>query len=153
MKCAGCPQPANADVARYGKLWCTSCVTSIEFEERLASQNGMAVVDVFVNDAGHLVVALEEKHPGQSINSERIALTEADVLRELIDAAAALRRTVIFTAHGVRLASPDARGCARRFLDIAAKYDLILGPAERESTTEMQRLARLILSHPVEATN
>lgn len=155
MKCAGCSATANADAARYGKLWCTACVISIEFEERLARQNGMVVGDVFVDAAGHLAVLLDGEG-GRELSRgdfERVALTEADVLRELIDAMAAFRGSVLVADGRIRLASRDAYRCAKRFLQVALKYRTLLGHTEQESTDQMIQIARVIVEGRVANAN
>lgn len=155
MKCAGCSQTVDTDAKRYGKLWCSSCVISIEFEERLAGQNGMVVADVFLDDAGRLAVLLDEEN-GRELSRadfERVALTEADVLRELIDAMAAFRRSVVLIDDRLGFARPDAPRWAQRFLDVATKYQALLGHTEQESTSHMIQIARMIVARRVPNIN
>lgn len=147
MTCAGCAAAANADAARYGKLWCSSCVTSIEFEERLARQNGMVVADVVLDNGQFTLVLVGEDGLDPSpADYDRAAVTEADVLVDLLASMAAFRKTFLFIDNQVRLASADASRHAERFLDVVTKYEALLGRAERESLNPLVQVARSIIN-------
>lgn len=146
MTCAGCKGSANGDAARYGKLWCTHCVAAIEFEERLARENHMAVGDVFVDGRGQLVVLLHDENggPPSRHDLERVTLTEPEVLRELVDAVTSFSRSVVVVGDRVVYAGPDAAPSARQLLGVITKYKPLLGAAERRSTEYVQSIARLV---------
>lgn len=145
MKCTGCRRSADADASRYGKLWCTDCIASIEFEERLAHQNNMVVTDVFVDKAGRLAVVLDGQDGQPSVAEfERVALTEADVLQEVRDAVVAFRRHVIVVGGQLVHAARQGTAAARRLLDVIGKYRALLGAQERESAETIEHLARLV---------
>lgn len=144
MTCAGCPKPANADTARYGRRWCTDCVAMIEFEERLARENEMAVVDIDVKD-GRLVFVLTG-HDGRPEGALAIGLTYTDVLREIREAAARFRQNLVIAQDGIVVAtSRHAVDSARQLLAVIKKYKPLLAPEERELTKHAQRLARLVV--------
>lgn len=142
--CAGCKRPANADAARYDKLWCTDCAGAIEFEERLARENEMAVEDVLTKD-GSLAFVLSGGEKHQEHHPLSIALTYVDVLREIKDALTQFRRHIVIAGGGIVVTRHHAVDSARRLLAVITKYTPLLAPDERESTEWAQRLARLVV--------
>lgn len=145
-KCAACPHAANADAARFGKLWCTECVGAIEFEERLARQNRLTVADVLVNPRGGfavLLVGADGEEPSRD-SVERATLTEAEVLRELSNALTSFTRNVILLGDRVIATGRDAVSAARHLLGVISKYKPLLGAQDRASCEQFQRIARMV---------
>jgi len=143
VTCAGCNRSANGDSLRYGSLWCTECVAAIDFEERLARENEMAVEDVFVKD-GHLAFVLS----GRNQHQERplsMGLTYGDVLHEINNAATQFTRHLVIADDGTVVISHGAVDSARQLLAVITKYKPLLAPPERESMEYAQRLARLVV--------
>lgn len=153
VDCAGCAS-ATADDVRYGKPWCSACVASLEFEERVARQSGMVVADVVLDNGQFtLVLVGEDGRDPSSADYDRAAVTEADVLVDLLASMAAFRKTFLFIDNQVRFASADASRHAERFLDVVTKYEALLGRAERESLSPLVQVARSIIDSASPNTN
>jgi hypothetical protein len=143
-RCTGCPRK-TANCRFYRKPWCGDCGTVIRFEQRLAREKGVEVVDVVVAN-GHLCIAYG-KADGKQLSPaemERLGehpITRAEVLRELADA-----REQLTAEHRVGNArsmvlKPLAVEKARRFLELAAKYLPLLDAKERQEFSSVMALA------------
>lgn len=144
MRCAGCSQLAKADSIRFGKPWCASCAAGIDFEERLANQNGVVLADVFMRDGERVAVLVEPAGEVRfsDANYQRIALTERDIVPLLTDAMAALRQSILVSSDGALLVTRHGPERARKLLDLAAEFRLVLG--DDKDTNDMLELARSI---------
>jgi hypothetical protein len=144
MSCFGCERNETA-AERLGWSWCRACLDTLEFEERLAAANGMFIAEVFLR---HGQVGYVFAHqPGRDVSRAdfyRIGLTRSDVVREVVDAARAFRRSLLLVGDRVAAVNRDAPRRAREFIDVATKHEALLAEDERRDIANVLAIARSI---------
>jgi len=124
-------------------------MSEIRFEERLATANGLVVMDVIVSH-GHLAVAFGVPAGPVMSTAEidarvrQIRISKSQVLDLLSDAMAELRAEIGAADRRITILRDTTRAKALRLLELGDRYLSLLDGSERDAFDGCMVLARRI---------
>jgi hypothetical protein len=124
-RCIACG--AFADTKRYDYSWCPACLRKVEFEERLAEQQGTRILDVALLDGAPAFV-FAQPHDSADAVPEDLGRRREDLWLELMDANLALIQSALFRPGRCVGVSATSKSLAQRVAGLLETHKPLLWP-------------------------